>query len=273
MTELKHSLGDAVAQLLDPYSRQARLQPALIVVVPTAVLIVVWFPALWSVWGLVLTVASSCGVTLLLSQIARDRGKRLEPKLYTSWGGKPSVALLRHTDERIDENTKARYRAFLASRLPDLRLPSPSEEQADPARADRAYDSVTAWLLTQTRDTKTFGLLLRENISYGFRRNLWGLKPIGLVIALACACASTAALAYNYLVLNEFLPPQVVIVTAATWVLALLWIVWITPSWVLITADAYGRQLLAACDTLGSRVAATPNKANKRGAPSKSKSS
>jgi hypothetical protein len=93
------------------------------------------------------------------------------------------------------------------------------------------------------------------------------------MIAVASACASTAALAYNYAVLNEFLPPQVVIVTAATWILALLWIVWINPSWVLITADAYGRQLLAACDTLGSGVAATPKKANKRGAPSKSKSS
>jgi hypothetical protein len=273
MTELKHNLSGAVAQLLDPYSRQARLQPALIVVVPAAILIVVWFPALWSVWGLVLTVASSCGVTLLLSQIARDRGKRLEPELYGSWGGKPSVAMLRHADDRVDENTKARYRAFLASRLPDLKLPSLSEEQADPARADRAYESVTAWLLTQTHDTKTFGLLLRENISYGFRRNLWGLKPIGFVIALSCACASTAALAYNSVVLSELLPPQVVIVTATTWILGLLWIAWITPSWVRIAADAYGRQLLAACDTLDSAVAATPKKTNKRGASSKSKSS
>src|SRR6516164_1456109 len=247
MTELKHSVGSAIAQLLDPYSRQARLQPALVVVVPAAVLIVVWFPALWSVWGLVLTVASSCGVTLLLSQIARDRGKRLEPELYTSWGGKPSVALLRHADERIDDNTKARYRAFLASRLPDLKLPSPAEEEADPARADRAYESVTAWLLTQTRDTKTFGLLFRENISYGFRRNLWGLKPIGLPIALACACASTTVLAHNYVALHEPLPPQIVFVTAVTWILALLWIAWITPSWVRIPADAYGQQLLAAC--------------------------
>jgi len=250
MTELKHSLGGTLAQLLDPYSRQARLQPALIVVAPAAILIAVWFPALWSVWGIVLTVASSCGITLLLSQIARDRGKRLEPKLYASWSGKPSVVLLRHADGRIDDNTKARYRAFLSTRLPDFNLPNPSEEQADPARADRAYESVTVWLLTQTRDTKKFGLLFRENISYGFRRNLWGLKPFGLAVALVCACASTAALAYNYLVLHETLAPQIAIVTAATWMLALIWMGWITPSWVRIPADAYGGQLLAACDTL-----------------------
>jgi len=252
MTELKHNVGASLAQLLDPYSRQARLQPALIVAVPVAILIAIWFPTLWSALGIVLTLASTCGVALLLSQLARDRGKQLEPRLFASWGGKPSVTLLRHADGRIDENTKTRYRAFLKSRLPDLTLPSVAEEQADAARADRAYESATAWLLTQTRDTKTFGLLFRENISYGFRRNLWGLKPIGLTIALVGACASTAALAYQHLVLHEALPPQIVIVTAATWILALIWIVWITPAWVRIPADAYGAQLLAACDTLNS---------------------
>ena len=123
----------------------------------------------------------------------------------------------------------------------------------------------TAW--------KTFGLLFRESISYGFRRNLWGLKPIGLPIALACACASTAALAYNYVALHEPLPPQVVIVAAVTWIFALLWIAWITRSWVRITADAYGRQLLAACDTLPSSGAAAPKRANKAAVTSKSKSS
>jgi len=261
MTELKHSLDGTVALLLDPYSRQARLQPALIVVIPVAILIVVWFPALLSVWGVVLTVASSCGITVLLSQIARDRGKRREPELYAAWRGKPSVVLLRHADIRIDENTKARYRAFLKTQLPDLKLPAPSEEEADPAVADRAYASVTAWLLTQTRDTKIFGLLFRENISYGFRRNLWGLKPIGLVVALTSACASTAALAYEYVALHEALLPQVVIVTAAVWILAFVWLSLITPSWVRIPADAYGQQLLAACDTLSSDMA-MPRMAN-----------
>lgn len=262
MTELKHSLGGALTQLLDPYSRQARLQPALIVVVPVALLIVVWFPALWSVWGAVITVASSCGTTLLLSQMARDRGKRLEPELYAAWGGKPSVALLRHADLTIDENTKARYRAFLTSQVPGLKLPTPSEEQADGARADSAYESATAWLLTQTRDTKKFGLLFRENISYGFRRNLWGLKPIGLPIAIASACASTAVLAYNYVATHAALPAQVVIVTLATWALALLWATWLKPSWVRIPADAYGRQLLAACDTLSSSSPTAAKRSN-----------
>ncbi len=272
MTELKHSLDSTVALLLDPYSRQARLQPALIVVIPAAILIVVWFPALLSVWGVVLTVASSCGITILLSQIARDRGKRREPELSAAWRGKPSVALLRHSDDRVDENTKARYRAFLKARLPDLKLPGALDEEADPAAADRAYQSVTAWLLTQTRDTKIFGLLFRENVSYGFRRNLWGLKPIGLVVALASACTSAAALVYDYLALHEALLAQVVIVTAAAWILALVWLSLITPAWVRIPADAYGQQLLAACDTLSSHMAAA-RRTNKGRGTSKAKSS
>jgi hypothetical protein len=91
-----------------------------------------------------------------------------------------------------------RYRAFLKGQLPHLALPTAEEERADPEGADRAYESVTAWLRTQTRDTKTFSILFRENISYGFRRNLWGLKPLGVTIALLAASASTAFMLYRY---------------------------------------------------------------------------
>ena len=146
----------------------------------------------------VASVASSFGLALLLAQVARDRGKRLEPALYDTWGGKPSVALLRHRDTRIDEHTKSRYREFLKGQLPQLKLATIEEEGANPEAADNAYQSVTAWLLTQTRDTKRFSILFRENISFGFRRNLWGLKPVGIAVTLMASCASTAAIAYRY---------------------------------------------------------------------------
>jgi hypothetical protein len=215
-------------------------------------LILVWFPALWTLWGTLVTVATSCGAILLLSQIARDRGKQREPELYAAWGGKPSVAMLRNRDQRIDENSKARYRSFLNRQLPDLIFPTGDEEQADPQRADGIYESVTAWLLTQTRDTKVFSLLFRENISYGFRRNLWGLKPVGLGIALLSACASTLVIIYQYVGQHSSPPAEIVILTGLVWLLVVVWAVRVTPAWVRVPADAYGRQLLAACDTLAS---------------------
>jgi hypothetical protein len=131
MIESKYNLFSQATQLLDPYSRQARLYPALIVILPVALLIVVWFPALWSTWGALVSLASCFGLVLLLSQIARDRGKRREAELYSAWGGKPPVALLRHPDRRIDDHTKARYRAFLKDQLPQLVLPTGQEERAN----------------------------------------------------------------------------------------------------------------------------------------------
>jgi len=259
-------LNQIAGQVLDPYARQARLAPALIVLLPAILLIMVWFPASWTLWGVIISVACSCGLVLLLSQIARDRGKQREPELYAAWGGKPSVALLRHRDERINDNTKSRYLSFLKSKLPALIVPTPEEERANPKAADSAYESVTAWLLTQTRDTKKFSLLFRENISYGFRRNLWGLKALGLATAILAASMSTAVIVYQYAFASKTPTPEIVIVTALSWLLSIFWIVVVTPSWVKIPADAYGTQLLSACDTLnGSNGAKAVSEKRKRG--------
>ena len=35
-----------------------------------------------------------------------------------------------------------------------------------------------------TRDTSRFPLVFAENANYGFRRNLWGLRPIGTGVAV-----------------------------------------------------------------------------------------
>jgi hypothetical protein len=227
--------GDAIALR---YARQARLLPALIVIFPIALLLAVWFPALWTVWDALISLGSSFGIILLLAQIARDRGKQREPELYQMWGGKPSVSLLRSSDSRIDEYTKDRYRAYIRAQLPNTPLPDAAEEARDPTAADRVYESVTTWLLTQTRDTKRFPLLFRENISFGFRRNLWGLKPIGATVALLCASVSTAVSLIFYHASGQGPEPQIVAATGVVWLLALVWIAVINPSWVRIPADA-----------------------------------
>jgi hypothetical protein len=61
-----------------------------------------------------------------------------------------------------------RYRDFIRRRLPDLTLPSALDEVSDPVAADKVYEWVTAWLLTQTRDTKAVLVLFKENVSFGF---------------------------------------------------------------------------------------------------------
>jgi hypothetical protein len=250
--EFKASALGSLSDLVDPYGRQARLFPALITISPVALLIVAWSPALWTTLGVLVSLATSFGLMLLMSQLGRDRGKLCEGELYKSWGGKPSVALLRHRDDRIDDHTKARYRDFIRRRLPALALPSAADEHAYPDAADKAYESVTAWLLTQTRDTKRFSILFKENIAYGFRRNLRGLKPFGLAISILGALISTVMIAHKAVATGAAPAPEICVATAVVWVLAAVWMFVVTPSWVRVPADAYGAQLLAACDALDS---------------------
>ena len=110
----------------DRYARNARLYPSLLVIAPTVIAIVAiaglelsWLKMLWLGLGAV-------GGTYWLSQLARDPGKVLENKLWESWGGMPSVAILRHGDRRIDAITKARYYARLVELVRTLHRRPPT---------------------------------------------------------------------------------------------------------------------------------------------------
>jgi hypothetical protein len=241
---------NALSQLLDTYSRQARLAPALLVVLPGVVACYVWLPSAQTALGGLLSVAALCGLTILLAQLGRDGGKRREPELFESWGGKPSVALLRCSDDRLNAITKAHYKDILSAKIPNLRFPTADEERADPRSADQVYEAATQWLLAHTRDTTKFNLLFRENISYGFRRNLWGLKPLGATVALATAIISTAITVAGY-VAHQSLPSQVIAIsTLILWVWSVWWIFGVRSTWVKTPADAYGAQLLSACQSV-----------------------
>ena len=125
---------DILNSLFDPYDRKARLGPALLCGLPFVVSIVLLVPDLGALWATVGGIFLYGGGATFLVQIGRDRGKVLEPELFRSWGGKPSVAILRHSDPRLVAATKNRYRAFLERAVPDLTLASPEIEQRAPSR-------------------------------------------------------------------------------------------------------------------------------------------
>lgn len=249
MTELKDSLG-SIAQVFDPYARRARLSPALFVIFPLALLIFVWLPGLHSLLGRLISFGVSFGALFWLAEIARDNGKKKEPDLYKLWGGKPSVELLRYSDKRIDPVTKARYRTFLSQQVSGLIFPTSEEEENDPLSTLAPCEAATTWLLSQTRDTKRFSLLFKELVSYGFRRNLWGLKRIGSTLTFIAGTISSSVLLFQYFKRGQLPEPELIIATGIIWVIFFIWVIWVNPEWVRIPADAYGKELLAACDIL-----------------------
>jgi hypothetical protein len=122
------------------------------------------------------------------SRVARALGKRVEERLNAvAGGGWRTTVVLRHRDPTIEVYTKRRYHERLNALCNSFVLPTPEEEARDPADADARYRSATRRLIELRRDDK-YRMLHKENALYGFRRNLLGLKPVGiLTILLAMA--------------------------------------------------------------------------------------
>ena len=186
---------DALNSWFDPHDRKARLAPALLCGLPLFVSIALLIPEIGTIWATVGGLTLYCGGATFLAQTGRDRGKVLEPSLHAAWGGTPSAAMLRHRDSRLNALTKSRYRTFLQRAVPELALASPEAERKCPEEAEVGYESANSWLLGRARGRERFGLLFRENINYGFRRNAWALRPWGFGLdAIAVVVVGMAAL-------------------------------------------------------------------------------
>lgn len=80
--------------------------------------------------------------------------------------------------------------AFLATKLKEA-APTATQEPADPTGADGFYTRAGNWLRENTRNQKKFDILFNENVTYGYRRNLYALKwpaiVLNVLIVLGCA--------------------------------------------------------------------------------------
>src|SRR5208282_1226938 len=116
------------------YTRNARLKPAFLVALPIALTVAVLGFKQSATEGTLFGLASSLGFTFLLSQLVRDRGKSKERWLFERWNGKPTTAMLRHSDTRLNLHTRGRYHARLSSMLPEISLP---ERRTGKSKASR----------------------------------------------------------------------------------------------------------------------------------------
>src|SRR2546426_1429790 len=176
-----------ISVVMDTYERKARLYPALLLIAPVVATGAAVLAVRMSILQSIAAVVVACGGAFLLSQLARDAGKRGEKRLFEKWGGLPSVRIFRHRDTQLDSITKARYHARLATLVGGTKIPTVGEEQADAAAADRVYMAWSNYLRVSTRDVKKYSLVFKENVDYGYRRNVWGLRPIGILTCAACS--------------------------------------------------------------------------------------
>jgi hypothetical protein len=257
MTESSGSSGliAGLNLITDSYERKARLYPALLLFIPVAVVVGCGLGTSVSRVEAVCIVVASCGGLLLLAQFARDAGKRKERRLFDRWGGVPSVCIFRHVDARMDTITKARRHKRMSSLVKEAKAPTADEETTDPIAADGVYTAWSTYIRVNTRDNRKYALLFQENINYGYRRNVWGLRPTGIAVTSVSLAGAVAWLYFRYRSAGQ-ISVELIIASVVALTLLLLWLFRFSADWVRVPADAYAERLAEAIDSLTPKSAA-----------------
>ncbi len=229
---------------MDRYDRNARLQPALLTLLPAFLFVFVWFPDLWTQFGAIAAFVVACGVLFALTRFVRKLGHKVERKLGNRIGRLHTAALLSHADNRLPAAMKTACRSYIEKNS-SLTLPSIEQEKSDPTSANEDHLVAVKWLLKHTRPKAAETLLLDENISYGFARNLLGLKPYGTAITSIVAIGSAWFLYNAPTEGTTFLLGSVL--CGASLLALLLWLFFVTEKSVEDASKVYADQILSLC--------------------------
>lgn len=249
-----------ILNLFDPYERRARLAPMLIALAPMILPITLYVPGVTEL-GLksVGAVFLYGTISILLTTQARHAGKRLEPKLKTEWGGWPSMMIFRHRDNWIDPITKSNIHNAMAKAVPSTYAPTPEQEAQNLAECDYVYQAWSEHLRKLARnDGKKFPHVFRESMSYGFQRNLYGLKTFAIVVIGVVTASIGSGLWHTYKASQTVSNPELVCLGILGLTLV-FWIFAVTKASVKRAAYDYASRLIDDC------VPDIPVKTGKRG--------
>lgn len=234
----------SVPTYLDRYNLTARLGPALIVALPLGLGLVAWFPKGVELKTLPLGAVITFVLAVLLTQLGRGPGRQAQAKLFKRWGGVPTTRMLSHEHTTLNPHTLLAVHARLRTLRPDLTIPATAEEERkNQATAFAVYEACTDFLREFTREG--FPLVREENISYGFRRNLWAMRSPGLIASLTGFFSSVAAVCYAAIVAHS-VPLYAAAYALVCLVLFVWWVLRITPDWVREQAETYASTIMQA---------------------------
>ena len=248
-------------RLNDSYTLRARVAPVVLAVLP-----------LWVVLAAAVTqidigiakvpAAALIGSALvgLVGELGRDRGRRLQAELWKSWGGAPSTVGLRWRGPASAAIVRLRHGAIQIVVGDTLHLPaSKEEEENDAVASDEVYEAAAGVLRGRTRNARQFPLLFKENVSYGFRRNVLGLRRVGFAVSLTALALTVIAFAGF---LADHPTPETLLGWVASAVVAALAVIaWrrVNSTWVRVPADAYAERLFEAAELLATRGPRKPD--------------
>lgn len=225
------------------YELKAIVSPGIISVMPLLTNIIIWFPNNINLGSGLFMIILLVFYIYLFSLIARDRGKKIEKKLFSVKGNVyPTTQVLRHSDNTLNIKTKERYHTFLKQNVPNLNIPSPKNEQEKPfGYFDKEYSSAIDWLIKNKRDDY---LTNQHNIEYGFSRNLLGMKYYGIIISFSSIFLSILL----FITHKESIIVQLYLSTLINLFFLFFWFLKVNKKQTKIAAKRYALSLLSNCD-------------------------
>jgi hypothetical protein len=232
--------------VLDSYSRRARLAPVAVAALPAVALIAGGVFALQVEARLIALTVGAVGI--VACALVRDAGHRAQARLWADWDGSPTLTRLRFRSGERPDRVK-RLHARLETLL-GVQLPTSADEAADPGAADDRYNEAVAALRQVTRSGDAYKLIAAENADYGFRRNLFGIRPFAVAVAVSSGLVALIMLAASGGTLEARVirwgPGSV----AAVLCLLLHWRV-VSSNWVRLAAERYADRLFEAVPSAG----------------------
>lgn len=179
-----------LGSFFDHYTINARFKPVFFATLPFVLTMLAWCPISKSLLGGTLTILISFGVMTFISTLISNLGNKCQKQLFSAWSGAPTTIILRHSNKIIDKYTKQRYHEWLSSKLNHFKFPTLEEEKNDLEDADSRYKSATNFLREFTRDKEKYPAIYRDNVNYGFSRNLLAIRNFGLLVSSFCVVAN-----------------------------------------------------------------------------------
>lgn len=229
--------------MINKYELNARIYPVIITLLPVIIVGLYFSVDYQNIYSAIGGVGLSTLLLFVFGQLGRDKGKKAEKKLWEEWGGAPTTQILRVSNDILDiYTTKITHKKlFEKTKIgADNMLVI---EKSDIKKADQIYEAWCKFLIKKSRDKSKYNLLFQENINYGFRRNLWAIKSIGIIASV---------ISLIIIIIHSYLNQQFLAVPNFTfWIsclllitLLLFWLLVVNKNWIEIPAFAYAERLI-----------------------------
>lgn len=157
---------------LDGYDATVRLLPGALVIAPLVAVGIAAGVRANPVVTIVIGLTGLGGISFALRAWVRSRGKAVEARLQAERGGLPTRHALRAGGDAWSQAQRTKWRTAVETATNTT------------LESDDEIDAAVMELRSRTRDAKQYPLIAAERRSYGYERNLLGVRRAGIATSV-----------------------------------------------------------------------------------------